>query len=228
MEENNFFVSPEQPAPEPVVQNTGSKLKGLKATRSLVMVFLQISNIAFCVMMAYLLVTFLMSCFGSDLSGFFGYEGFDFGFMEAIGVLIYFCIAIVIAIAVAVAIGFVQSNQKFYNVLKTAKKENLGVVLTTAQTVGSTIWMVVAIILMGFVALYFIQNAIISITAILLYICIIALILALIATIVHSSINRNMYNKLTAEEKAAVKERSSAFNVKVKKRERKANAGKLY
>lgn len=228
MEENNIFVSSEQPAPSPVVENTGSKLKSLKATRSLVMAFLQISNIAFCVMMAYLLVTFLMSCFGSNLSGFFGYDGFDFGFMEAIGVLVYFCIAVVIAIAVAVAIGFVQSNQKFYNVLKTAKNENLGVVLTTGQTVGSSVWMVIAIILMGFVALYFIQNAIVSITSILLYICIIALVLALITTIIHSSINRSMYNKLTEEEKTAVKERSEAFKVKVKKHERKSNAGKLY
>ena len=198
------------------------------ALRTLVMVFLQISNIAFCAMMGYLLVTFLMSCFGVDLGAFFGFDGFDFGFTETLGFILYVGIAFVIGIIVSVAIGFVSSNQKFYKVLKTANDENLDVVLITEQTVGSSIWMVVAIFIMLFVAIYFIQNAIVSITSVLLFICIAALSLSLIFTIANSIVNRVKYNKLTEEEKAAVKERSKDFKVKMIKRERKSNAGKLY
>lgn len=228
MEENNVSANLEQPASATPENTTIGKKGGQKVIRSLVMAFIQIANIAFCAMMGYLLVTFLITCFNANLGSLFGYEHFDFGFMETFGVLAFVGIAIVVALIIAVAIGFVKSNAKYYNILKNAKAENMDVVLAPAQTIGTSIWMVLALVAMLFVSLYFIQNAEYSITAILLFICIAALGIALILTIIHSIINRVKYNKLTDEEKTVVKEQSKTFKKVVAKRERKSNAGKLY
>ena len=192
------------------------------------MVLLQIANVAFCIMMGYLLVTFLLNHLGVDLGALFGYEGVDLGFMETLGI---FAIALIIGIAgliISVAIGFVASNQKYYNVLKTATRENLQVALAPTQTISSIIWMIVALIIMGLVCMYFGQNGIVSLTSILLYISIAALGVAFIFTIVICITNRVMFSKLTDTEKDAVREQSKQFRKKMEKRERNKRAGKLY
>ena len=221
MEENQIYASVDTPAEK----TERAKQNWL---RTIVMVFLQISNVAFCTMMGYLLVTFLLNHLGVDLGALFGYEGMDLGFMETLGI---FAIALIVGIAaliVSVAVGFVASNQKYYNVLKTAKQENLKVALAPKQTIASSIWMVLALIIMGFVCMYFAQNSIVSLTSILLYISIAALGTAFVFTIAICITNRVMYGKLSDEEKEEVKEISKQFKIKMEKRERNKRAGKLY
>ena len=225
MEENNVSANNQQ-ANTASAQNKADS--GTKAIRIIVMLFIQVANMAFCAMMGYLLVTFLMTCFGANLGSLFGYEGFDLGFMETLGVLAIMAIILVAGTIISIAVGFVASNQKYYNVLKSAQQENLKIVLAPRQTISSIVWMIIAILIMAFFSLYFAQNGIVSLTSILLYISIAALTLAVIFTVVLCIVNRTMYNKLSTAEQNQVKEQSEQFKVKVKKRERNKQAGKLY
>ena len=226
MDENQIVQNQDEPKAQPEIKVNSKK----SLLRTFVMIFLQISNIAFCVSMGYLLFTYASSVLGVDLSGFFGGEigMLTLGLSSTVGVFIYFFIAMVAVLIVGLAIGFVSMNNKYYKILKAANDQKLEVVLAPAQTTSSMIGIFIVMCILAFLSITFVMNTMFSLPIIMLMIATVALVIAFGLAIANIIVNRVKYNRLSDIDKTIVKEQSKALAIKREKKERKRRVGKLY
>ena len=206
------------------------KKTGLYALRAIIMVVLQISNIAFGVSIGYLFVTYLMSVLGVNLSPFFGgvANSLTLGFSATIGFFLYFVLFLVGALIIGLIMGFVKMNNNYSSVLRSANEQNMDIALAPGATISCFISFIIVIPILVFLDITFYLNDMLTLPIIFLFVATIALVLAFILTIVLSIINRIKFSKISEAEKIIVREQSRAFQIKKEKKERKRRVGKLY
>ncbi|MBQ9790511.1 MAG: hypothetical protein IJW24_02840 [Clostridia bacterium] len=208
--------------------------RGTSALRSSIMTMLQISNIAFCISLGYLLVTFLMNSFGVNMSPFFGgmISSLTLGISSAIGIFYYIIIFLIATLIIGLMIGFVNINNNYSKLLKESNKQNFDIVVAPSQTISCMIGIVLVMFLLSFFSLSFIMNDMFSLPIICLIVSTVALIVSFVLIVVYIIKNRINYNKLSDIDKFIVKEQSKGLiknkEKREKKRERKRMVGKLY
>ena len=231
MEENTVLEPQTEPAQPQVEAAQPAKEKPSVANRvinAITRTLIIISDVAFVGIMAYLFVLLVLSVMGTNVNALFSIDAIDLGFFDALGVLVWVAIAIAAAVLVALAIGFVKCSQNYYLVLKTARDEQLKVILSPGNTIAFVFVELLFFVALGFVSIGFVQNEVYNITAILTFICTAALALAVVFAIIFAIMNRVAYSKLPDDKKAEVKVINRTVRKKVIKKERKISAGKLY
>lgn len=211
-------------------ESTFNKTKGKNILRILVIICLQISNIAFCSIMGYLLFLLISNTLGLDISPIFNgvINIATLGIGKVTGFLLYFTIVLVAITLVALAYGFVYANHKYCKILKLANNQKMDILLAPLQTTSSMIWMNLINALFSFLSLCLLLDGVYSILSILLYITNAALLIAIIIAIVNIIINRIKFYKLSREERDIVREQCKEFNKRKAKEERRKSVGKLY
>ncbi len=204
--------------------------KKSSAFRNIILTTLQISNIAFCVSLGYLFVTFLLSSLGVNMSPFFGgmINGITLGFSATIGFFYYVAIFLIGATIVALMIGFISINNKYAKILREANRQDIDIFILPSQTISCIFSLILVSGLLGFLSLAFIFNNMFSLPIVALIVATVALIIAFVFILVYVIKNRKKFNNLSDIDKVVVKEQSKNLITAREKREKKKRVGKLY
>lgn len=208
--------------------NQATPSTGISKFRKFMMAILTISNIAILTLSIYLLASLALESFGLDLGKFFSFSNSALDLMSSFGIWLIAILIVLALLVITLLILVIKINKNYYNVLKTANEQNIGIYIAPWQTCASALGFIVLIAILTFLSSIFLSANPKGLPAILTLICVAIIALSFILLVVLSLYNRAKFSKLNEQEQQAVREQSKQFKKEMQKRQDKKQAGKLY
>lgn len=209
-------------------QATPTTSPSINKFRNFVMAVLTISNIAIIILSLYLLASLILESFGLELGKFFSFSNSSLDIMSSLGIWVIAILFILALLVITLLILVIKINKSYYNVLKTANEQNLGIYIAPWQTCASALGFIVLLAILTFLSFMFLSANPTGLPAILTLICVGIIALSLILLAILSLYNRTKFSKLNEQEQQTIREQSKQFRRDLQKKQDKKQAGKLY
>ncbi len=177
----------------------------------------------------YFALSMFLGTISPATADFFGGEvnAITMGIAGVAGIVLYIFIFGIALLPIALGFFYRNSKANYVRILKGANKENMEIMFARVECFMMLIADAVMNILIFFAIIICFTNALL-IVGILLSVVLAVAIVFMVLVIVDLVRNRKAYNKLSDEEKEAIKEKIKTFKKNKVKKERRKRAGKLY